>query len=150
MGASSPAPLLETLWSAILLHHQPARRMKLSVIWVLMVAVGWETIACQKDMFVHQLAILHLLACVAQQMFSVTWVRIQIIAGWETTVCQKDLFVPKLVILHLLVCVAQQTVSVTWVMIPMDAGWETTACQKEVCVLLHVTLLRHPTVLPRK
>jgi len=75
---------------------------------------------------------------------------IQTAVGWETIACQKDLFVPKLVILHLLVCVAQQTVSVTWVMIPMDAGWETTACQKEVCVLLHVTLLRHPTVLPRK
>jgi len=74
-----------------------------------MVAVGWETIACQKDMFVHQLAILHRLACVAQQMLSVTWVMTQINAGWETTVCQKDPFVLLFVIIQLQALVAHLT-----------------------------------------
>ena len=32
----------------------------------------------------------------------------------------------------------------------MDAGWEITACLREVCVHLHVTLLRLPTVLLQK
>jgi len=74
-----------------------------------MMAVGWETIACQKDMFVPQLAILHLLACVAQQMLSVTWDMIPMDAGWETTACQKDPLVLPFVIVQLQALVAHLT-----------------------------------------
>jgi len=58
-----------------------------------MVLAGMEITVCQKDLFVHQLVILHLLVCVVQQMLSVTWVMIQINAGWETTACQKEVCV---------------------------------------------------------